>query len=92
VTVDELVLRRLLPLAHEGLAAAGVAAELRDRYLGIIEQRVKSGRNGAAWQVATVHALEAGGADRMAALVGMVERYCDGMHSNAPVHTWELPG
>jgi hypothetical protein len=92
VTVDELVLRRLLPLAHEGLAAAGVATELRDRYLGIIEQRVKSGRNGAAWQVATVHALEAGGADRMAALVGMVERYCDGMHNNVPVHTWEIPG
>jgi hypothetical protein len=92
VTVDELILRRLLPLAHEGLAGAGVDAALRDRYLGIIEQRVKTGRNGAAWQVATVQALEARGADRMAALVGMVERYCEGMHSNEPVHLWELPG
>ena len=54
VTVDELILRRLLPLAHEGLAGAGVDAALRDRYLDIIEQRVKPGRNGAAWQVATV--------------------------------------
>jgi hypothetical protein len=86
------VLRRLLPLAHEGLAAAGVDAEVRDRYLGVVEQRVKTGHNGAAWQVATVNALEARGADRMSALVGMVERYCEGMHSNAPVHTWEIPG
>ncbi len=92
VTVDELILRRLLPLAHEGLASAGVDAALRDRYLGIIEQRVKTGINGAAWQVATVKALEERGADRMTALIGMVERYCDGMHSNEPVHLWELPG
>jgi hypothetical protein len=92
VTVDELVLRRLLPLAHEGLASAGVDAELRDRYLGIIEQRVKTGHNGASWQVATVNALEAGGADRMTALVGMVKRYCDAMHSNEPVHTWPIEG
>jgi hypothetical protein len=92
VTVDELVLRRLLPLAHEGLAAAGVATDVRDRYLGIVEHRVKTGRNGAAWQVETVKALEGRGADRMQALVGMVEHYCEGMHSNEPVHSWKIPG
>ena len=37
--VTELVLRRLLPLAHEGLDRWGVAPAERDRLLGIIEQR-----------------------------------------------------
>ena len=35
----ELVLRRLLPMAHEGLDRWGVAAADRDRLLGIIERR-----------------------------------------------------
>jgi hypothetical protein len=88
---EELVLRHLLPVAHEGLERWGVSQRVRDRYLGIIEDRCKSGRNGAEWQVATVRALEAGGADRLSALNGMLRRYAEGMHSNEPVHTWEVP-
>src|SRR6185295_16729613 len=45
VTPDELVLRQLLPMAHEGLRSWGVAAEVRDRFLGVIEGRSKTGRN-----------------------------------------------
>jgi hypothetical protein len=89
--VEELVLRRLLPMAHEGLESAGVAADVRERYLGIIEARAKSGRNGASWQVAAVKSLEAGGADRRTALTGMLRRYTEGMHANQPVHTWPVP-
>ncbi|GLY31608.1 glutamate-cysteine ligase family protein [Kineosporia sp. NBRC 101731] len=94
--VDELVLRRMLPMAAEGLASAGVPGSDVDRYLGIIEDRVKSGLNGAAWQVAAVERLEQGaggssGMDRAEALRRMTERYCEGMHANEPVHTWSLP-
>jgi len=89
--VEELVLRRLLPMAHAGLESAGVPAAVRERYLGIIEARAKSGRNGASWQVATVRSLEAAGADRSAALTTMLMLYAQGMHSNEPVHTWDLP-
>jgi Glutamate-cysteine ligase family 2(GCS2) len=91
VTVEELVLRRLLPMAHEGLTRWGVDAAVRDRYLGIIEQRAQTSRNGASWQAAVVHSLEERGLDRVGALRGMLERYCEGMHSNEPVHTWPLP-
>ncbi|GAA2571914.1 glutamate--cysteine ligase [Mycolicibacterium diernhoferi] len=91
VTADELVLRELLPLAHEGLRRWGVAAEVRDRYLGVIEGRAKSGRNGAAWQAATVRALQERGMARPAALAEMLRMYCEHMHSNAPVHTWDTP-
>jgi hypothetical protein len=88
---EELVLRHLLPMAHEGLELWGVAPEVRSRYLGIVEQRCKLGRNGATWQVAAVQALESRGIQRPDALRGMLRRYAEGMHSNAPVHTWELP-
>ncbi len=89
VTPDELVLRQLLPMADEGLRRWKVAADVRDRYLGVIEGRAKTGRNGAAWQVATVQRLESRGLDRSAALAEMLRRYCELMHSNEPVHTWE---
>lgn len=88
---DELVLRHLLPLAHEGLSRWGVSSAVRDRYLGVIEERCRLGINGASWQIACVNRLEEQGKDRQAALAGMLERYLDGMHSNGPVHTWDLP-
>jgi hypothetical protein len=92
VTPDELVLRHLLPMAHEGLRRWGVASEVRDRFLGCIEGRAKTGRNGSAWQVATVHALQERGLARPQALAEMLKLYCERMHSNQPVHTWDGPG
>ena len=85
----ELILRRLLPLAHEGLRRWGVSPELADRLLGIVEQRCLTGRTGAAWQIATVAALsQRGGTDRQEALRLMTQRYIEHMHTNEPVHTW----
>lgn len=85
---DELVLRVLLPMAHEGLRRCGVSAEVRDRYLGVIERRCAQRCNGATWQRDAVAALEQRGADRDTALTGMLERYLEHMHSNEPVHAW----
>lgn len=89
VTAPELVLNTLLPLAHEGLQRWGVDVEVRDRFLGVIEGRARAGRNGASWQVSTVHALQDSGLDRPAALTEMLRRYCAHMHANQPVHTWD---
>lgn len=88
VTAQELVLDTLLPIAHEGLSRWGVDPEVRDRFLGVIEGRAKTGRNGASWQVSTVRALQDGGMSRPAALAEMLRRYCEHMHTNEPVHTW----
>jgi hypothetical protein len=90
VSARELVLDTLLPVAHEGLRRWGVDAEVRDRFLGVIEGRARAGRNGASWQVSTVRRLEDGGMSRPAALAEMLRRYCENMHSNEPVHTWEF--
>jgi hypothetical protein len=90
VTPDRLVLGTLLPMAHEGLRLWGVDAEVRDRFLGVIEGRAKTRRNGASWQVSTVRALEDDdGMARPQALAEMLRRYCEHMHANEPVHTWD---
>ncbi|HEY7273955.1 MAG TPA: glutamate--cysteine ligase [Actinoplanes sp.] len=90
VPVTELVLRRLLPLAHAGLDRWGVSPGERDRLLGIIEQRCLTHRNGAAWQIQTLHALEGDGMDRQEALHDMLRRYLPQMHENIPVHEWPI--
>jgi hypothetical protein len=88
---DELVLRKLLPQAAAGLARWGVASEVTDRFLSIIEQRCVTRRTGASWQLDTVAALEEGGADRPAALHGMLMRYLEWSAANEPVHNWPIP-
>jgi len=89
VPATELVLRRLLPMAHDGLASWGVATEEADRLLGVIEQRCISGRNGATWQVDTVRSLmDTTSVTREQALREMIRRYASHMHTNEPVHSW----
>ncbi|MEP6696366.1 MAG: glutamate-cysteine ligase family protein [Pseudonocardiales bacterium] len=91
VPAAELVLRRLLPMAHEGLRRWDVSTEERERLLGIIEQRCITGRNGASWQAQTVHGLETdGNLDRPTALQVMTREYREHMHTNAPAHTWPV--
>ncbi|MEO6501192.1 MAG: glutamate-cysteine ligase family protein [Jatrophihabitantaceae bacterium] len=90
VPATELVLRRLLPLAYEGLDRWGVDPAVRDRLLGIIEQRCTSHVNGAEWQVKTFHRIDNDKQplDRRDSLREMLGRYVEHMHSNEPVHTW----
>jgi gamma-glutamyl:cysteine ligase YbdK (ATP-grasp superfamily) len=87
VKATELVLRRLLPMAHAGLESWGVEAADRDRLLGIIEQRCLTGVNGASWFVDRMH-RRAGG-DRYDALRATLLEYRERMHTNEPVHTWD---
>src|SRR3954454_15889788 len=86
----ELVLRKLLPMAREGLSRWGVDAVDADRLLEIVERRCVLGINGAAWQAAAFHRLYER-LDRPDALREMTVRYRELMHSNDPVHTWPLP-
>jgi hypothetical protein len=91
VPVTELVLRRLLPLAHEGLERYGVDPHARDRLLEIVERRCVEEANGATWQSRTFRRLyEDEGHDRAEALRRMTVLYRDNMHGNEPVHTWPL--
>ncbi len=89
VPAAELVLRRLLALAHEGLRRWGVDSADADRLLEVIERRCVTLRNGASWQSELFHHLyDDKGTERFEALRQMTTRYRDHMHSNEPVHSW----
>ncbi|MFI6505315.1 glutamate--cysteine ligase [Nonomuraea typhae] len=87
VPAVELVLRRLLPMAYEGLERWGVDKAVAERLLGVIEGRCLTGRTGATWQVEKVKAI---GGDRHEALREMTLEYIARMHTNEPVHTWPV--
>jgi gamma-glutamyl:cysteine ligase YbdK (ATP-grasp superfamily) len=92
VPVTELVLRRLLPLAQQGLEAWGADSSVRDRLLGIIEKRCITHQNGAEWQARMFHHIDEKRQplDRRDSLREMLRRYVELMHSNEPVHTWPV--
>jgi len=81
--LGNLILEQLLPLADTGLQGIGVPADEAARWLSIIEQRVRSGRTGSAWQVAWINRF---GAD----WPGLVQAYAAQQEVGRPVHEWEL--
>ncbi|MCC6555742.1 MAG: CBS domain-containing protein [Polyangiaceae bacterium] len=86
-----LIQGHLLPRAREGLAAAGIDPGDIDRYLGVIDERVRSGQTGAQWALSSFAALK--GADRAAGDM-TCRALCAAMLSHQrgddPVHRWPL--
>ena len=89
VPADQLV-RRLLPLARQGLDDAGVLPDEVDRLLAVVQARAAAGQTGAVWQRRALAALEPR-LGRERALAAMLERYLELQGTNAPVHTWPVP-
>ena len=89
VPAAELVLRRLLPLAREGLLRLGRRPgprrpPARHHRAALPDRPDRRG-------LADGHGRgdhRAAGADRQEALRLMTQRYIEHMHTNAPVHTW----
>ncbi len=88
-SAHELILNELLPQAREGLAAAGIDREDSDRYLGVLEERVRKRCTGSKWMLDSLASMDrlAKTNVRMRALTAtMLENQASG----EPVHTWEL--
>jgi hypothetical protein len=83
VSVRELVLQQLLPLARQGLMQLDVSEDLADRLLGVIEARVAGGQNGAVWQRRFV---ERYGRD----MPLLTREYRNRQRAGGPVHTWDV--
>ncbi len=81
--VSELCLKRLLPLARDGLRSMEIDKSEIDDWLGIIEARVATGRNGAAWQRCWV---KENGLD----MKSMTQAYLECQNSGALVHEWPI--
>jgi len=90
IPVRELVLETLLPIARKGLERLGTTKQDITRYLDIIEQRVRTGQNGARWQLDVWDRLDNSRtktirSQRVSRAILRSQRNGD------PVHTWELP-
>ena len=88
-SASSLILDHLLLLARQGLAGAGVDTSDIDTYLGVIDERVQSGRTGAQWMLKSLSATEGPGpkAMRCRTLTStMLQRQKEGK----PVHTWPI--
>ena len=72
VTPDELVLRQLLPMAHEVCGAGAWPTRCATGSSASSRAAPRPGRNGATWQVATVQALQERGMTRPEALAEML--------------------
>jgi gamma-glutamyl:cysteine ligase YbdK (ATP-grasp superfamily) len=83
VSMRELILAELLPMARRGLESVSIPVAEIDDYLNVIAERVDSGQNGAAWQRRWVHLH---GED----LHQLVREYRTLQDSGEPVHTWKL--
>lgn len=74
-----------LPLAHEGLAALGVEADVAAQRLGVIRDRLAAQTTGAVWQR---RGLERIPGARRDALARMLEAYMGHSNRGCPVHEW----
>ncbi|NMO56784.1 glutamate--cysteine ligase [Actinoplanes sp. TBRC 11911] len=90
IPVADLVRSVLLPKAYAGLDRYGVDPAVRDRLLGVIDDRCAASRNGATWQTEAVREAESRGLSRPEALHDMLLRYQVLQQSNEPVHTWPV--
>lgn len=82
-SVRQLLREELLPLARAGLKSLGLAASDIALYLGIIDRRLETGQNGAAWQCAYV-------AKHQADMQELTQAYRERQRQGAPVHEWSV--
>jgi gamma-glutamyl:cysteine ligase YbdK (ATP-grasp superfamily) len=83
--IHRLLCDELVPLAREGLTALNVDAADIDTFIGIIEARLTTGQNGAAWQRQWVarHGHD---------MNQLTKAYMARQETDSPVHTWDLEG
>jgi CBS domain-containing protein len=89
ISVRELILRDLLPVARYGLERAGVLRSDIDRYLGVIEKRVRSGKTGSQWQLKSLAEMKKNGT-KDEALTSLVATTVERQQEGRPVHQWPL--
>lgn len=89
VPARELLLSELIPLARHGLELGKLDAGDVDRFLGVVEQRVRESKTGSQWLLDSYASTRHHGsrAERLAAIVASTVRQQKG---GAPVHEWEL--
>ena len=86
--VRDLILERILPMSALGLEASGIDGSDIERYLSVIEQRVRTRRTGSAW---ILDSIAAAGPDQPSGKLysRITEGIAERQLYNAPVHAWK---
>ena len=89
IPADELILEELLPVARDGLKMKGIDPSDVDRYLGIVEERVRTKKTGSQWQLDSFNGLRDRGnrGERLGAITGAI---IENQKGGQPVHLWPL--
>lgn len=90
VPVQRLILEHLAPLARAGLESRGIDAADIDKYMGIIEERVRTGRTGAAWVHASIFRLGQAGISPKRHGRALTASAIANQATELPVHQWPL--
>ena len=90
MNATDLVIEELLPLARQGLRSQKIDEQDIDRYLGVIEGRMKTHTNGARWQLRAYTQLKDRVQDDEAVTI-LTACMLQNQLKGDPVHTWELP-
>ena len=89
-SATSLILNELLPLARTGLQHVGVDQADIDNYLGVLEERVRSGQTGSQWMLRSLTALndlhESNDVRTRVLTSTILARQKEGK----PVHEWDL--
>jgi CBS domain-containing protein len=88
-TAAALILEHLLPLAREGLKSQKVDEADVERYLGTVEERVRTGQTGAQWTLKSLEALGQKGTRDMRQRA-LAEAMFERQQTGEPVHRWAL--
>ena len=84
-----LIRDHLLPLARQGLQAANVDARDIDKYLGIIDERVKTRQTGARWILKSLQSMESLEPKDLR-YRELAARMLQEQKEGKPVHEWEI--
>ncbi len=89
ISARDLLLDELIPMARAGLAECGIDGADIEYYLGIMQKRIETGRNGAQWTIDSVAKIHEQGtrAERLSSLTAAtIARQKTGK----PGHEWAL--
>ncbi len=91
IPVETLILEELVPLAKSALVDHGIDSGDVDKYLGVIEARVRSRRTGSRWLVDSLGAMgRRPGGLKSEPFAAVTAATLKRQQTGAPVHEWEL--
>ncbi|MEJ2086557.1 MAG: CBS domain-containing protein [Acidobacteriota bacterium] len=89
VTAQELLLKEMAPLARKGLSDLHIDRADIDRYIGIIEERIRTRRTGSQWMIDSFDSIKCD--STLSECLGVLTAATvNRQETGKPVHTWAL--